>query len=140
MQLVKAVMNQGVVSMDVASSVFDAARKMRDQDIGFLCLTKSGKELAGCVTDRDLVLGPIASGRGGQTRLSEFMERKLATVSPDATIDDAVYTMQAHKTQRLLVVDEKHNPIGVVALADLAGKCENKKLILELLTDIKQPH
>lgn len=140
MQLVKAIMKQGVVSMDVASSVFDAARKMRDQDIGFLCLTTSGKELAGCVTDRDLVLGPIASGRGGQARLSEFVDRQLASISPDASIEDAIFKMKAHKTQRLLVIDDKNNPIGVVSIADLVGKCEDKKLVLELLTDIKQPH
>jgi len=47
------------VTADVDDSVLDAARRMRDHDVGCLVVTRDGRP-AGVVTERDLVLCVLA--------------------------------------------------------------------------------
>ena len=63
-----------------------------------------------------------AAARGGkpveQLRVSDLMTASLATVSPDATLEDVSRTLTEHKIHRVLVTDERML-VGVVSSLDL---------------------
>jgi CBS domain-containing protein len=107
------------VVLGAQSLLADAARAMRDSDIGEVIVVEGGN-LFGIVTDRDIVVRGIASDKDpSTTRLDEICSRDLATVSSDTPVEDAVRIMRDKAIRRLPVV-EAGKPVGVVSIGDLA--------------------
>lgn len=116
---VSAVMNRQPVVLGAQSVLADAARAMRDSDIGDVIVVE-GDNVFGILTDRDIVVRAIASDKDpSTTRLDEICSRDLATVSSDTPVDDAVRIMRDKAIRRLPVVDAG-KPVGVVSIGDLA--------------------
>jgi CBS domain-containing protein len=97
----------------------DAARVMRDSDIGDVIVIEGGS-VCGIVTDRDIVVRGIASGKDpATTRLGEICSKDVTTMSSDTPVEEAVRLMRDRAIRRLPVVDGDR-PVGVVSLGDLA--------------------
>ena len=76
--------------------------------------------LRGIVTDRDIVTRCVAADADpAVTPLRELMTRRLSSVSPGDSLDDAASVMAALQVRRLPVVD-RGRLVGIVALADMA--------------------
>ena len=118
-QKVRDVMTTDVVVMNENESVRDAARRMKEQDIGDVLVAKEGGRLAGILTDRDIVIRAMAEGRDGTSKIGEICSRQLVTLSPDMEIDKAVDMMKERAVRRLPVLDGER-PVGIVSLGDLA--------------------
>ncbi len=116
---VRDVMSANPIRFDCNASMADAARAMRQHDIGDVLVTENGR-LLGIVTDRDIVVRGIAEGKPLNAKLGDICSEKLVTVSVDAPLETAVDLMRQHVVRRLPVI-ENGKPIGVVSLGDLAG-------------------
>jgi CBS domain-containing protein len=124
MQTVKDVMTTSVVYLPSETTLADAARTMREQDIGDVVVA-DGQTLAGVVTDRDIVLRAVAENRDPDaTTVGEIMTRDLVTVRPDDTIQDAALLMRDRAIRRLLVCDDAQGLVGVVSIGDLAERID----------------
>ena len=115
---VRELMNTKLTKLEADASALEAARCMRDEDIGDVLVTENGK-LRGIVTDRDLVVRCMAEQAGGDIRVGELCSTDLVTVSPDDEVDRAVKLMSDHAIRRLPVVDGDE-PVGILSLGDLA--------------------
>ncbi|WP_372498713.1 CBS domain-containing protein [Yinghuangia soli] len=112
-------MTETPVTMDAKASIGDAARCMRDDDIGDVLVT-DGEKLYGVVTDRDLVVRAMAKQQDlEQTAVGSIASRSMVTVAPDDAVDHAVHVMRTHALRRLPVVDGERL-VGIVSLGDLA--------------------
>ncbi|MCG6494249.1 CBS domain-containing protein [Kitasatospora sp. A2-31] len=118
-QTIKDVMTESPIALAQDTSVHDAARRIRDADIGDVLVMDDGR-LCGMVTDRDLVVRALADGRDpAQTTVGEICSNEVISVGPDDDIGRAVDLMRRHALRRLPVVDDGR-PVGVVSLGDLA--------------------
>ena len=100
-------------------SIADAARAMRDQDIGTV-VVEDGERVRGILTDRDIVVRAVADGRDPMsTTAGDIASTDLAIVTPDADPLDAVHLMEDRAVRRLLVVDGE-TAVGIVSMGDLA--------------------
>lgn len=118
-QTMREVMTPNPVNMSTASTVIDAARMMREKNIGDVICHENGR-LCGMVTDRDIVIRCIAEGRNPQEmKLGELCSRKLITVTPNDTVDHAIGLMR-EKAVRRVIVEEAGKAVGIVSLGDLA--------------------
>jgi CBS domain-containing protein len=116
---VAAVMTEQLEVLASDSPVRDAARVMRDAGIGDVIVIEDGS-VCGIVTDRDIVVRGIASGKDpATTRLEEICSKDVTTVSSDTPVEEAVRLMRDRAVRRLPVVDGDR-PVGVVSLGDLA--------------------
>lgn len=116
---IAAVMTKQPTVLESDSPVMDAARVMRDSDIGDVIVIEGGS-VCGIVTDRDIVVRGIASGKDpATTRLGEICSKDVTTVSSDTPVEEAVRLMRDRAIRRLPVVDGDR-PVGVVSLGDLA--------------------
>jgi CBS domain-containing protein len=116
---IAAVMTKQPAVLESDSPVTDAARVMRDSDIGDVIVIEGGS-VCGIVTDRDIVVRGIASGKDpATTRLEEICSKDVTTVSSDTPVEEAVRLMRERAVRRLPVVDGDR-PVGVVSLGDLA--------------------
>ncbi|MFF5970353.1 CBS domain-containing protein [Streptomyces sp. NPDC012769] len=118
-QSVRDVMTGHPVTVGTLTSVAEAARVMRDADIGDV-LVVDGDTLRGIVTDRDLVVRAMAEGRDpADTTVQSVCSERPVTVAPDEGIDRAVGLMREHALRRLPVTEEGRL-VGIVTLGDLA--------------------
>lgn len=116
---IAAVMTKQPAVLESDSPLTDAAREMRDSDIGDVILIEGGS-VCGIVTDRDIVVRGIASGKDpATTRLDEICSKDVTTVSSDTPVEEAVRLMRDRAVRRLPVVDGDR-PVGVISLGDLA--------------------
>ncbi|HEU4465279.1 MAG TPA: CBS domain-containing protein [Agromyces sp.] len=98
----------------------EAARMLRDLDIGSMPICGDDNRLKGMLTDRDIVVKCIASGGDPNTvTAGELAEGKPVTIGADDDIRDALRMMQEHQVRRLPVIDG-HDLVGIIAQADVA--------------------
>jgi CBS domain-containing protein len=118
-QRIRDVMTTDPTTLPQDATVADAARRMRDEDIGDVLVVRDG-ELSAILTDRDIAVRVVAEDRvPSDTRLNEVASKDIATLSPDATIADAVRIMRSRALRRVPVVEDGR-PVGIVSIGDLA--------------------
>ncbi|MET9323532.1 CBS domain-containing protein [Streptomyces sp. NPDC003038] len=118
-QKIREIMTERLVTVGEGTSVHDAARRMRDEDIGDVLVTDDGR-LRGLVTDRDLVVRALAEGKDPEnTTVGEICSAEIVSVGPDDDVGRAVDLMRDHSLRRLPVV-EKDRAVGIVSIGDLA--------------------
>ena len=118
-QSIRDVMTKDPITLSADQPVIEAARCMRDRDIGDVIITE-GDRAAGILTDRDIAVRVIAEGRDPKkAKLGEVASMNPATIAPDDSVDNAIRMMRKHNIRRLPVV-ENNRPVGVVTIGDLA--------------------
>jgi signal-transduction protein with cAMP-binding, CBS, and nucleotidyltransferase domain len=119
-QTIQEVMTPHPMALSAAMSVGDAARAMRERDVGDVIVIDDENALCGIVTDRDIVVRAVADDRNpSEVRLGDICSRDLSTVEVSASVKDAVKLMRDRALRRLPVVEDGR-PVGIVSLGDLA--------------------
>jgi CBS domain-containing protein len=109
------------VTLPLDAPLTEAARLMRDEEVGRVLVTQDGM-LCGLLTDRDIVVRAVAEGRDlTATRLAEICSAGLVTVSPDDEAATALRLMIDRSLRRLPVV-EGGRPVGIVSIGDLGSE------------------
>lgn len=130
-QFVKEVMTPGAAVVRPDASLVEAARMMRDQDIGDV-LVVDGDRLIGVVTDRDIAVRAIADGRDPLTVSADSVcTPGPVCVGPDDEVAAAVRLMAGHAVRRLPVVEDGR-PLGVVSIGDLAVSQDPDSVLAEI--------
>ena len=101
-------------------TLVDAARMMRDLDVGALPICGNDDRLKGMLTDRDIVVKCVAEGGDPRSATAgSLAEGKPVTIGADDDIREALEVMQEYQVRRLPVIDE-HKLVGIIAQADVA--------------------
>jgi CBS domain-containing protein len=118
-QHIRDVMTPNPVSLPGTASVHEAARAMRDGDMGDVIVLENNR-VCGIVTDRDIVVRTVAEAQDpATTTLADICSHRLLIVTPTDNIEEAVRLMRTHAIRRLPVV-EGGKAVGIVSLGDLA--------------------
>jgi len=120
---VREIMIKQLVTVELDTSLQEAARKMRDAGIGDVLVVEDGR-LCGVVTDRDLVVRAMAEGKDPEhTAVRAVCSTAVVSIGPDDDVDRAVTLMRQNALRRLPVTEDGH-PVGIVSLGDLAIELE----------------
>ena len=126
-QKARDIMTGGVECIGEQESVLDAARKLRDLDVGAMPICGEDNRLRGMLTDRDIVVKVVAEGKDpGSTRAGELGQGKPVTIGADDSVEEALETMKTHKVRRLPVIDGQ-DLVGVISQADIANNLPEDK-------------
>ena len=134
---IREIMTTNVTTAELNSTLEEIATIMRHEDIGAVPILDDG-ELAGIVTDRDIVVRCVAEGRDpGECSAEDVLTEGLVTVSPDDDVNDAAAIMSRNQVRRLpVLLDGKL--VGVVALGDIAVKESNDQVSGDALEEISE--
>ena len=136
---IRELMTTNPATVEPSAPVVDAARVMKQQDVGPVPVVENGDRLAGIVTDRDIVLRVVAEGGDPQsTTVGEIMSRDLATVDPDQPLDEALRLMARHQVRRLPVCEEDGRLVGIVAQADIATELGDDRVTGQVVEEISK--
>ena len=97
-----------------------AAEIMRDQDCGVIPVVDESRRVIGIVTDRDLAIRIIASGKSVDTRLNEVMTPGAKCCSADDDLRDVEHKMAELQVRRIPICDAGGRVLGIISQADIA--------------------
>jgi CBS domain-containing protein len=120
---VQDIMSKTLFCCTPTDSVQKAAELMKDNDVGSVPVVNDCNErkLLGIVTDRDICIKAVASGKSnGTLQVSEVMTKAPVTCGPDESIEACEAKMERNQVRRVPVIDMRGICIGVVAQADIA--------------------
>jgi CBS domain-containing protein len=135
-----------VMSPDVACcppdlGVGEVARLMVDKGCGAIPVVEDRrtKRLVGIVTDRDIVCRLVARGRDPlRATAADCMSAPVASVGPDASLEECSDLMERYQVRRVPVVDDTGCCCGIVAQADVARTAHPERAG-ELVESVSRP-
>jgi CBS domain-containing protein len=137
MQTIRDIMTPSPVALEGFATISDAARSMRDNDIGDVLVLDKG-HLFGIITDRDLVVRCIAENLPLTTKLLQVCTRSPVSATPNDPIDLAIRLMRENAVRRLPIV-EFNRCVGIVSLGDLAAE-RDPDSVLANISDAQPTH
>lgn len=133
---VRDIMTNAVIGISAEESVEVAARQLAHYNIGALPVCGKDGKICGMVTDRDLVIRCVASGRlPADTKIRQVMTKQVIAAQPDMEASVAAHLMGRQQVRRLPVT-ENGKLCGMVSLGDLAVREESVMDAADALGDI----
>ena len=135
--LIRDIMTKNVVTVEMDDKLLAVKEIFDNSKFHHLLVTEEGK-LFGVVSDRDL-LKSISPNIGTmrvtyndmatlQKRVHQIMTRKPITLSPDASINDAIDVFNQHRISCIPIIDEEFRPVGIVSWRDIMRYLGERKL------------
>ena len=119
-QTISQVMTPDPWTVQEQAPIREAARIMRDADIGDVIVVRSDGSVCGIITDRDLVVRAVAEGADPNTApVADVCLHSVVSISSGDPVDQALPLMREHNIRRLPVIDDSRL-VGIVTLGDLA--------------------
>ncbi|MGW7363276.1 CBS domain-containing protein [Streptomyces sp. NPDC054841] len=124
------IMTSGVKCVGAHQSLQDAAKMMRDLNVGCLPICGDNNRLTGLITDRDIVVQCCAEGIDPATVQAGSLAGELHWIDASAGADEALSTMELHQVKRLPVIDVKqgHQLVGMITEANLAKNLTDSQI------------
>jgi CBS domain-containing protein len=124
---VREIMSRRPALLDPSTTIAEAARTMRDGDLGCLLIGRN-EQVFGIVTDRDIVVRALANGTNPtRERVCDVMSSEVLSCFEDQPVENVAKIMAEHGVRRLPVLDRRGRLTGVVSLSDLRGGASRKK-------------
>lgn len=128
MTTARDVMSSGAECIKEDQTLLDAAKMMRDMDVGSLPICGKDDKLHGMLTDRDIVIHCVAEGGDCSTvRAGEMAQGKVYWVDVDADVDDALAVMQEHQVKRVPVMED-HRLVGMISESDVTRELDKSRI------------
>ena len=118
-EMAEIIRNQTPLTLPPSTTVREACRKMHDQKVGAVLVTKGKGELLGIFTGRDAVR-VLAEGKDGGMPLRQVMSKDPHYLPPRHTAIHALRLMRDGGFRHVPVVEEGV-VIGIVSRGDFRG-------------------
>jgi CBS domain-containing protein len=103
------------------ASVYDALRMMSDKDIGALVILE-GEKMVGIMSERDYARKVVLLGKTSrETLVDEIMSKRVYTIHPDQTVEEAMEMMTSKRIRHLPVVEDGdgQSVLGMISVGDV---------------------
>jgi acetoin utilization protein AcuB len=134
---IQEVMTRNIVTVELDDQLLLVKEIFDNSRFHHLIVIEEGK-LFGVVSDRDLLksISPnidtmYASFKDMATlnkRVHQIMTRKPITLTPEASLNDAIKIFNQHRISCIPIVDEEFVPVGIVTWRDIMRHLEDKNL------------
>ncbi len=123
-------MTRKVITVNPETTIFEAQELMAKHSIRHLPVVDGTNRLVGMVTDRDLRsalpyrffkdgISPADKQGFQNLKAGDIMTRKVISIPPSYTIQDALLVVQTSKVGALPVVDDEGHLRGILSVRDL---------------------
>jgi CBS domain-containing protein len=110
------------VALPFTASARDAARSMRDENVGVVVVLDGEERPIGVVSDRALAMTVLADALDPDRAAVEELAETADTIPESSPLDEAVARMRAGWHRRLVVVDGDGRAVGILSIDDLLPK------------------
>lgn len=133
----KEVMSNHPEFLPPTATLKEAADRMKSGDYGFVPIGENDR-LIGAITDRDLAIRAVASGKDPNTQVKDVMSKGIQYCFEDDDLTDIAKKMEELQIRRLVVLDKDKRMTGIISLGDIATKCPDLKLRAEIIEGVSE--
>jgi CBS domain-containing protein len=116
----EVIMKKDVECVSPQDAAEIAARRMRDENIGFLPVCDQSRAVLGTLTDRDIAIRLVAENKPASTQVGDLMTREVIACRPQDDVEEAEKLMSRHQKSRIMCIDESNRLVGILSLSDIA--------------------
>ena len=121
--------NKPPLTVAAEESVLHAAQTMAERKVGAATVLAGG-EVAGVVTERDVLKKVVAAGLDPKTtRVRDIMTSPVLSIGVKTTVAAAAALMREHHIRHLVVLDDHGKQVGMLAL---------RYLLYDLMDDMER--
>jgi signal-transduction protein with cAMP-binding, CBS, and nucleotidyltransferase domain len=129
-QKAEDVADENVVIVSETTSIADAARIMRKEELSSILVGQDSSHVVGIVTEKDILYRVVAENKGPfKVVLREVMSSPLVTLDAAAQAKDGVELMLKKGIRRLPII-KQGRVIGIMTLRSVVGNDINKNVEL----------
>jgi CBS domain-containing protein len=135
------VMTRDVETIAPDASLQQAAEAMEAMGVGSLPVC-DGRRLVGTLTDRDIVIRGVATGRSPvEMVVRDCMTEDISYAFEEEDSEEVLARMKTLQIRRLAVLDKDKNLVGIVSLGDIATepRAADSKEVGEAIAEISEP-
>jgi len=108
-----------VAVVDVSDTVFEAARKMIESNVGCVVATRQD-DIAGIITKGDILKNSVLKQLDLKaTKVSSIMSTPVISIDQEASLEDAAKIMSERHVSKLPVLDPEGLLVGIITSTDV---------------------
>ena len=134
---VNEAMTSDVMLVNPDQTIREAAQMMIEIDAGVLPVAEND-HLVGMITDRDIAVRAVATGKSPNTKVREIMSGEVLYCFDDEELTHVSRNMSDMKVRRLPVVNRDKRLVGVISIGDLARN-EQPTTVGRAVSGLSQP-
>lgn len=138
MKRIKEIMSRNVKTCSPTTTLKDVARDMEQLDIGMMPVSEN-ERIIGTITDRDIVVRCVAKG-GDTNNLTarHAMTEGVEYAYENDGVDEAARLMSERQVQRLLILSDAKEMVGVVSFKDLSQHVQSPQTVAGAVEGVKR--
>lgn len=130
-------MKKDVITLSPQDSVQQAARHMKDENIGFIPVCDQDKKVVGTLTDRDITIRLVAESKDFNTKVEEVCSKDVVSCRSTDDLERAEQLMMDNQKSRIVCLDDQGRLEGIISLSDIA-QAESGGKASEVLRDVTE--
>ncbi len=117
--LVSDIMTREPISISPKSNLLECAKRMVQKRTGSLLLLEN-KKLVGLISTQDILWALVKKSQEDLSKIiaKDISPKKIATIKPSATLEEALKKMKESKFERLPVIDNAEL-VGIITIKDI---------------------
>lgn len=128
-----------VITVRPDESVADLVALLAENRIGAVVVSDDGREIAGIVSERDVVQAMARGPESLSESVASIMTTTVFSVAPEAHIEDLMALMTEKRVRHIPITDAEGLLIGIVSIGDIVkmrlGELEGERqALLEYIT------
>lgn len=136
---VKQMMHKGVEWVSPDIPITAVAKKMQQYDVGLIPVGENDR-LVGMITDRDIALRAVASGKDtSKLTAKDVMSKAVFWCRDSDDVNQAARMMESKQVRRLPVIDENKRMVGMVSLGDISHAA-SQRIAAEVAKSVSAHH
>lgn len=117
---IKDIMNTDIKWVTPETDLVKTAEIMQKYDVGVVPVCSGDKRLVGMITDRDIVIRNVITGKSPEkSYVKDVMSSTIKVGTPNMSIDEACDVMAEWQVRRLPIV-ENDKLVGIISIGDIA--------------------
>ena len=117
-----------LITVDENDQLLEAIKKLAKYNIGAIPVLNSDKQLAGIISERDIVK-ELAKNKNMDCSIlfvNQLMTKKVIYCENDVLSDKLMELMTKNKVRHIPIVNKNNNPIGIVSIGDVVNRLIEK--------------
>ena len=117
-----------LITVDENDQLLEAIKKLAKYNIGAIPVLNSDKQLAGIISERDIVK-ELAKNENMDCSIlfvNQLMTKKVIYCENDVLSDKLMELMTKNKVRHIPIVNKNNNPIGIVSIGDVVNRLIEK--------------
>jgi CBS domain-containing protein len=120
-------MSSKVYVVEASDTLEVCALLMSARNIGFVPVVDGAGKVLGVVTDRDLTVRGLGTGKGVASKVREVMTPKVVSCAPDDELASVERLMCEARVTRVVVLAKSGECVGVLSLSDVLRVEQSEK-------------